>query len=172
MPAFFRRDDWVTDAMGNALSGANVWVTSQPSNPAHFIKGKFVPPSPLVQIYGDAFGMTPLTQPVQTDGYGHAFYYVASGTYTITYFSPQIGIVTLPDQFIGGQALPVNSAAPLGVIDDSNRVFTLAGTPTNYLLLYLNGVFQEPGADYTISGPTITMTNAPEVGDRLWSVYQ
>ena len=94
MATYFRRDDWVQDALGNALSGANVWVTSQASNPAHFTKTGLVPPSPLVQIYGDAFGMTPLTQPVQTDGYGHVFYYVASGTYTITYYSPQIGIVT------------------------------------------------------------------------------
>jgi hypothetical protein len=96
MSTFFRRDDWVTDALGNAISGAGVYVCSQPANTG------IIPPSPLVQLYADPNGMTPITQPVQTDGFGHAAYYVAAGTYTVVYYSPQIQEVVLPDQLVSG----------------------------------------------------------------------
>jgi hypothetical protein len=162
MATFFRRDDWVQSALGQAISGANVYVTSQPTIPASFNdEGFFIPPSPLVQLYSDPAGRNPITQPVQTDGFGHAFYYTASGTYTITYYSPQIGITTLPDQVIAGVVVPVNTIPPSGHQDGTNRVFTLPSTPSNFLLLFVNGVFQFPGNDYTISGATITMTTAP-----------
>lgn len=95
MATFLRRDDWVTDAMGNAISGANVYVCSQPATTGS------IPPSPLVQIYADSAGVTPITQPLVADGYGHTFFYVAPGTYTIVYNSPQILTQVLADQTIG-----------------------------------------------------------------------
>lgn len=95
MATFLRRDDWITDAMGNAQSGAQVYVCSQPATTTS------IPPSPLVQLYSDPLGANPISQPVIADGYGHAFYYVAPGTYTIVYYSPQIQEVILADQTIG-----------------------------------------------------------------------
>jgi len=95
MATYLRRDDWVTDAMGNALSGASVYVCSQPATTTS------IPPSPEVQLYSDPAGADPITQPVMTDGYGHAFYYAAPGTYTVVYYSPQILETILPDQTIG-----------------------------------------------------------------------
>lgn len=95
MATFLRRDDWVTDAMGNALSGASVYVCSQPATTTS------IPPSPLIQLYSDPAGADPITQPVLTDGYGHAFYYAAPGTYTVVYYSPQILETVLADQTIG-----------------------------------------------------------------------
>jgi len=58
---------------------------------------------------------------------------------------------------------------PSGTINGVNTIFTLANTPsTNTEQLFLNGVLQEPGGeDYTISGDTITMVDAPISGDRL-----
>src|SRR6202012_6041921 len=54
MTSSFRRDDYVQDALGNAISGANVYVTSQPTNTGHFNDDDiWVPPSPLVQLYSD-----------------------------------------------------------------------------------------------------------------------
>ena len=65
------------------------------------------------------------------------------------------------------------SEEPAGALNGSNTVFTLSFTPAHgSLLLALNGVVQNPGsgspltgADYTISGPTITYTLAPKTTD-------
>lgn len=108
MSTFYRRDDWVTDAMGNAQSGASVYVCSQPATTGT------IPPSPLVQLYSDPAGANPITQPVVTDGFGHAAYYVAAGTYTVLYYSPQIQEVVLPDQLIGGAGVTFPVTVPEG----------------------------------------------------------
>jgi len=62
---------------------------------------------------------------------------------------------------------------PSGTINGVNTTFTLANTPSlDTEQLFLNGVLQEPGGeDYTISGTTITMVDAPIAGDRLKVSY-
>lgn len=51
---------------------------------------------------------------------------------------------------------------PSGTINGSNDTFTLAAAPSGgRLVLFLNGVFQKPTTDYTLSGNTITMVVAP-----------
>jgi hypothetical protein len=172
MATYFRRDDWVTDAMGNAISGAGVYVTSQPSTPGSLTKQGYVPPSPLVQLYADPAGVTPVTQPVLTDGYGHAFYYAASNIYTVTYYSPQIRQTTLADQVIAGVVAPISSTALSGAQNGTNRVFTLPSIPTNFSMIFVNGVYQVLSINYTISGLTITFTTAPLPTDELFAVYQ
>jgi hypothetical protein len=65
------------------------------------------------------------------------------------------------------------SEEPAGTLNGTNKVFTLSFTPApGSLLLALNGVAQNPGAgspptgaDYTVSGPTITYTVAPRATD-------
>jgi hypothetical protein len=103
MATYYRSDQWVTDALGNAISGANVYFCSQPANTSS------VPPSPLIQLYADPNGVTSITNPVQTDGYGHAYAYMSPGIYTVVIYSPQIEQVTLLDQDInsGGVSIPV-----------------------------------------------------------------
>jgi hypothetical protein len=172
MPTFYRRDDWVTDAMGNAQSGAGIYVCSQPATAGYINKaGAYVPPSPLVQLYADPNGATPLTQPVQTDGYGHAFYYVAPGTYTVTYYSPWIVQTTLADQVITALFAGVTATAPNGVVNGTNVEFTLPSVPTNFSMIFLNGVLQVPGTNYSITGATISFYAAPESGDQLFALY-
>lgn len=100
--------------MGNALSGAQVYVCSQPATTTT------IPPSPLVQLYADSAGTTPITQPVLTDGYGHAFYYVSPGTYTVVYYSPQILETILPDQTIGSG----NVSFPITVAEGGTNATT------------------------------------------------
>jgi len=60
---------------------------------------------------------------------------------------------------------------PSGTIDGSNVTFVLASppNPANTEAVFLNGILQEPGGgnDYTISGATITMAQAPPSGSRL-----
>jgi hypothetical protein len=62
---------------------------------------------------------------------------------------------------------------PTGTIDNSNTAFTLANTPTSAasVKLYLDGLIQVQGTDYTIAGAAITMTVAPNFGQTLYADY-
>ena len=69
----------------------------------------------------------------------------------------------------------ITRETPTGTINGVNATFTLANTPVvNTECIYLNGLLLEPGAgaDYTISGATITMLQVPQTGDRLKANYQ
>lgn len=59
----------------------------------------------------------------------------------------------------------VDNETPNGVINGVNAVFTLvrAPNPANSLMLWLNGVYQVQGVDYTLSGGTITFTTPPSI---------
>lgn len=75
--ALFRSDGWVKNVLGQALAGAQVYVCSQPADVT------YVPPIPLASIFSDPNGVTAITQPVATDGFGHYDFYVSNGTYTV-----------------------------------------------------------------------------------------
>lgn len=81
---------------------------------------------------------------------------------------PQIGENT-SGNFVDGET-------PAGILNGSNRIFTLAAVPNpaSSLALYWNGVFQSPGVDYTLSGNTITFVSAVtlESGDLLRASYR
>jgi len=114
MSTYYRRDEWVTDALGNAISGADVYV---------YVNNTTSPQ----QLYADSAGVTPLAQPVITDGYGHAAYYVAPGTYTVVYSSPQITTVTLPDQTIAAGAITF----PITIAEGGTNATTAAQAKIN-----------------------------------------
>lgn len=59
---------------------------------------------------------------------------------------------------------------PTGLIDGVNATFTISHAP-NSVLLFLNGVLQTVGRDFTLSFTTLTLTSAPEVGDSLTVYY-
>ena len=63
--------------------------------------------------------------------------------------------------------------APAGTLNGSNAAFTLsfAPNPAASLLLFLNGVQQNPAVDYTISGATITYAVAPQASDEHIAWY-
>jgi hypothetical protein len=179
MATFLRRDDWVTDAMGNAISGANVYVCSQPANTGS------IPPSPLVQIFADSAGVTPITQPLVADGYGHTFFYVAPGTYTIVYNSPQILTLVLADQTIGagnvsfpitipeggtnattaGQALINLGAAASGTNSDITSLLAV-GTPggANTTSTFNSSGWQFGTETFASGGPTVQVANQSWTG--------
>jgi hypothetical protein len=172
MSTFFRSDQWITDAMGNALAGCSVWYCSQPANTSS------IPPSPLAQLYSDPAGANPITQPVITDGFGHAFAYMGLGTYTIVTTGPQIVTRVLPDQVIvSPAAAPTNwsndssnAGTITGAINGTNTVFSLSNAPTppQSLLFAINGVLQN---GWTISGNTVTLNIAPHAGNTLNAIY-
>ncbi len=70
----------------------------------------------------------------------------------------------------------VDAETPAGTMDGSNLTFTLAEMPipASSVALYLNGVRQTAGVDYTFSGQTISFLSglAPEPGDVLLCSYR
>lgn len=72
-----------------------------------------------------------------------------------------------------GTGFPINgSVAPTGSINGANAVFTLPTTPGPLVLIFRNGILQQGGgADYTLSGSTVTFVAAPITGDTILAVY-
>jgi len=62
---------------------------------------------------------------------------------------------------------------PGGALNGTNKTFTLSAAPSppNALLLFLNGVEQLAGTDYTLSGSTITYVNTPKSNDWHIAYY-
>ncbi len=78
----------------------------------------------------------------------------------------------------GGGSSASNQKLDALTFNGSTTTFNLtassaAVTPANAasLLISIDGVLQEPGADYTISGSTITFTTAPESTDTFFGVH-
>ncbi len=68
----------------------------------------------------------------------------------------------------------INNETPAGTIDGVNAVFTLtnAPNPTSSLQLFLTGVMQLQGTDYTLAGSTITFSSAPGAGSWITAYYR
>lgn len=96
--ALARFDSWVRSVVGPAAAGAQVYICSQPAVVSS------VPPSPLVSLFTDNTGSTPLANPLIADGFGHAYGYVAAGTYTVVVVIGGRIQQTYPDQLVGGGA--------------------------------------------------------------------
>jgi len=72
-----------------------------------------------------------------------------------------------------GAYLFADNETPAGLVDGTNKIFTLANTPdpASSLRVYLDGMYQAPaGEDYNLSNITITFINAPSV-DVILRVY-
>jgi hypothetical protein len=94
---YARADFNLSNAQGQAISGAQVYILTQPANSQTL--------TPLATIYSGSDGSsTPVTNPVNTDGFGHAFVYAAPGIYTVVFVSPFIGKLVYQDQnfILGG----------------------------------------------------------------------
>ena len=72
----------------------------------------------------------------------------------------EIATQTLTNKTIGVGQLTCNTRAYTG--DGSTVAFTVTnGLTVNNVLVFLNGVFQRPTTDYTVSGTTLTFDTAP-----------
>lgn len=87
--------------------------------------------------------------------------------------------------FVGGTSGPCSTGGgvqysdgetPGGTMDGNNASFTLANAPSpaQSLVLFRNGIAQNPAADYTLSGSTVQfLTGAvPQPGDSLSAWYR
>lgn len=69
-------------------------------------------------------------------------------------------------------SIQVIGETPAGALNGTNAVFTLQNAPIpGTLILYQNGVRQQFGGDYTLSGGTISFAAAPATGDILSADY-
>jgi hypothetical protein len=68
----------------------------------------------------------------------------------------------------------VENGVPTGIINGSNKDFTLASipNPATSLKVYLNGQRLKITEDYTLSGNTLSLVVAPETGDLLLVDYR
>jgi hypothetical protein len=173
MPTLIRRDDWITDSMGNVVTGVNVYVCTQPSN-THI-----TPPSPLAAIYSDPLNADPITQPLCSDGAGHVEFYCAPSIVTIVYTSPQIQQVVLVDQCI---VQPDGALAPQYQSDSTANgtlgsagfggIYTTSATPSpvTSLIVTVNGIVQ---TGWSFSAPrTLELAAVPQSTDVVAAVYQ
>lgn len=86
------------------------------------------------------------------------------------------GVVTLATTVLKTTNI-INNEIPVGLINSSNKVFTLANTPiVGSVCVYFNGQRLLPGAgnDYTVTGGVITLEAAfaaPVTGDVVTSDY-
>lgn len=106
-----RMDFSLQNAQGQAISGATVNVYSQPACG----QAATLTPAGRAQLYSSPSG-GPITQPLFTDGFGHAAAYLATGCVTVVYYSPFTGTITYPDQISAapGTGGPINSTSATG----------------------------------------------------------
>lgn len=170
-----RDDRFITNAQGTALAGAQIFYCTEPASTP-----STPPPSPLANIYSDSAGAFPITQPVITDGFGHSFAYMDPAVlYCVVIYHPLFGQnpVVLPDQAVGnGQGTQFTPFEGIlnGTINGTNKVFTLTNngvaltTAPAQVTVWVNFPLVL-NVGYTISGVTVTFTNAPQVGDSIYA---
>jgi hypothetical protein len=158
--SILRRDDTVTNALGNAISGAMVYYLTQPADVSAL--------TPLADVYSDTTGTT-AANPQVTDGYGHAVAYLNGGQlYTIVYAYPNGQQVIYADQFVGsssGAPTPFGEV-PTGTINGTNCIFSISKS-LSQATVWLNFPLI-PGLGYTLVGTVLTYANAPQIGDSLY----
>ena len=84
------------------------------------------------------------------------------------------GGLSLSNNVLSGTSPIVPKAeTPTGLVNGSNLVYTITTTPiaNEGVIVFLNGIAQYNGIDYTVSGTTITFTNAPASGSSIFVYY-
>lgn len=121
-------------------------------------------------------------QAIVLDARGEAECWLGAGmVYTMRHTTPTGVVIDTTDgvQAVSGGGVSVgplfvDGEIPAGAIDGSNTVFLLAHAPSPALSLelFLNGVKQRAGVDYTLASNTITDTIPPATGDSLEASYR
>ena len=173
MATYFRTDDWVKSALGPAVSGAHLYWCTQPATvPNSEQQGG---PTPQAQLYADPAGLNPLSQPVITDGFGHADAYLAPGVYLLAVYNNGSLMASYPDQSIGvggglnslngltGEAsLAAGTGISLAVVG-SSIIVSSSGASGVASLNTLSGalnIVAETGIGVAVSGSSIQITNS------------
>jgi len=175
IPTYFRSDGWIKSVLGQAISGAMIFVLNQPANTVAPVNKKGAPqpfvPNPQQQIYADPLGLNPITQPIYSDGFGHYDFYVTPGTYTIAVYQKSLSspYAVYPDQTIGLASAGVIPQSISGVLhkwldsyDASSGLFTQSQPSFSDVSGFLN--ISQIGATGTPSSTTFLR------GDGSWAI--
>ena len=106
----------LTNQMGQAISGAQVYFLTQPANTSAL--------TPLATVYTSSTESSTAKQPLQTNGFGQCSAYLAAGTYTVCYVSPTTGQICNADQTVYLPGLPLTGGTITGNL-------TVTGTTTS-----------------------------------------
>lgn len=139
LPNFFRMDQWVKTTQGLAVSGAQVYVVSQPVS--DILDN---PPAPLATLYTDSTGQTTVPQPLITDSFGHVSAYMAPNLYTVVIYNNGQRQQVYADQAVAAAGI-INSAA------------LVAGTGISIVGNVISGAYTA-GAGITIVNGVISAT--------------
>ena len=99
--------------------------------------------------------------------------YLVAGT-GISLSTGSLGQVTINNVASGATTIEWNERLS-GTVDGVNAAFTLAYTPVTpqSIMVFLNGLLLEPGAgnDFTITGTTVTLAEAPLPDSKVIATY-
>jgi len=101
--------------------------------------------------------------------------YTLSGNAITMTVAPSTGDSLLAFYRYGSSGgLFVDDETPSGTINGSNTVFTLANVPNpaSSVEVFLDGMMQRAGVDYSLSSATVTFTSAPISGAILRAYYR
>ncbi len=188
---FYRIDGWVKTSLGPAVAGAQIWVLSQPANvvaPTPAPRTTPIPfsPNPTINIFSDQ-GITPITQPVVTDGQGHYDFYISPQIFTLAVYYGGKLQVFYPDQSAGSvgsaggttialltngspnfnqNVLNLQQGAGITIVTDNlgNATFTSTALPGG---VSINPTPPTPGQVLTATSSTTSIWETPSGGGGL-----
>ena len=169
------QETWVVGAADTPLRIRDVRASVSPSTPVE-------PPSQTPIQESDVVGLTGdlSLRPTKGPGFsaGRTALINASGGIEAVIGNPSDCVT------VDGSSGPCGGAGPQfsdgevpgGTVDGANATFTLANppTPATSLVLFRNGIAQQPGTDYTLTGSSIQFLGGavPQPGDALLAWYR
>lgn len=168
-------ETWVVGAVSTPLRVRDVRASSSSPNP-------ITPPSQSPIQETDVVGLTGDLgiRPVKGPGFsaGRAALINSNGGLEAVIGNPSDCVMVDGSSGPCGGGGPqfIDGEVPGGTIDGVNTTFTLANAPSpvTSLVLFRNGVVQQPGVDYTLNGSTVQFLAAavPQSGDALTAWYR
>lgn len=153
---------WSDESGGGTIITGNASLTETPAGLINGVNTVYTlsqePAAGTVRVYLNGVRQRPGTD------------YTVTGqniTFTVAPFSGDSIIV----DYNANEVTTVYNETPAGLINGENTVYTLSQTPAT-VKIYLNGVRQRPGIDYSVTDDTITFTNAPFSGDYIIVDYE
>jgi len=153
-----RYDGTIRTAVGEAISGVDIYVCTQPNTVDP--DDPTIPPSPLASVFSDSAGTVPIVQPVESDGLGNFFFYAAPAQYTFVIFDPlgRVATQVYPDQTVatpgGGSVSSVGMTVSAAGLQVSPATITSSGT---FVVSYTS----DWAAHFFLAGPTSGGASTP-----------
>ena len=145
----------LTNASGNLLVDSNTYITE-------FRGGGSTDGAIQLNCRNNSHGQKIMAQP-HSEGVTNEMLLPKGANSTLV---SEVATQTLSNKTIGIGQLTCNTRAYTG--DGSTVAFTVTnGQTVQNVLVFINGVFQRPTTDFTISGTTLTFGTAPVTADTI-----